>query len=119
MAYETWKPVLGLEGLYEVSDFGRVRVIVSRRGVKAGRILKPKTSYDGYQYAVFVKNHKRIRWTLQHVVMPAFQPDRAALDNKVRFLDGDRSNCKLANLQWCSPSFLALQARRAKKSLPI
>ena len=41
---ETWKPVSGYEGLYEVSDTGRVR---SLKFGKA-RVLKPRNNGWGY-----------------------------------------------------------------------
>ena len=39
---ETWKPVVGYEGLYEVSSKGKVR------SLKTGRILKPFYDTKGY-----------------------------------------------------------------------
>lgn len=51
---EQWRPVIGYEGRYEVSDHGRVRslerVIETRRGPRAvrGRLLKPRRDPRGY-----------------------------------------------------------------------
>ena len=48
MKKEYWKPVVGYEGLYEVSNWGRVksikRIVNSPRGTRTvkERILKPK-----------------------------------------------------------------------------
>lgn len=39
---EQWKCVPGYEGLYEVSNYGRVR------GLKTGKILKPFLHPSGY-----------------------------------------------------------------------
>jgi hypothetical protein len=63
MSAERWRPVAGYEGLYEVSDFGRVRSLdrkVTQRGKRgcvmtrllAGRVLSPATNRDrgGYRY---------------------------------------------------------------------
>lgn len=49
---EKWLPVVGWEGLYEVSDFGRVRSLDrttagGSRAVK-GRMLKLHKDQDGY-----------------------------------------------------------------------
>ena len=52
---ERWLPVIGYEGIYEVSDLGRVRSLdryVSARGcrpyLQRGRLLKPAAARNGY-----------------------------------------------------------------------
>lgn len=49
-APEQWLPVVDWEGLYEVSDLGRIRSLPRRTatGVRGGRILKPWLSTHGY-----------------------------------------------------------------------
>ena len=55
MAVERWKPVKGYEGLYDVSDAGRVRSL--KRTTTNGRILTLHTSQqNGYVYATLCKN---------------------------------------------------------------
>lgn len=44
--HEIWKPIAGYEGLYEVSNMGRVKSL-PRRGTK-GKILIPQKSGSGY-----------------------------------------------------------------------
>jgi hypothetical protein len=44
VAEEVWKPVVGYEGLYEVSDLGRVRTLGRRRGGRGVRVLKIMTA---------------------------------------------------------------------------
>ena len=52
MADEVWRPVIGYEGLYSVSDQGNVkslgRVIMTRRGPRKvkDRLLKPKRNHE-------------------------------------------------------------------------
>lgn len=48
---EQWKPVEGYEGVYEVSDHGKVR------RVKSGRILKSYPDKDGYYLVRLSKNN--------------------------------------------------------------
>lgn len=53
---EVWKPVVGYEGLYEISSFGKLksipRIFVRKDGkpytVKTEKILKPFYDKDGY-----------------------------------------------------------------------
>ena len=54
MAEETWKPIVGYEGMYEVSDLGRVKSL-DRVILKGGlhvhlpeRILSGHINRDGY-----------------------------------------------------------------------
>lgn len=52
MKYETWKPVVGFESLYEVSDHGRVRSVnrVDSQGRNLkGRVLKERANSQGYK----------------------------------------------------------------------
>lgn len=47
---ERWLPVVGWEGLYEVSDLGRVRSLPrqTQTGLRGGQVLKPRPDADGY-----------------------------------------------------------------------
>lgn len=46
---EEWRPVVGFEGWYEVSNMGRVKRIKPSKGTKAGKILRPKHNrHTGY-----------------------------------------------------------------------
>jgi hypothetical protein len=42
---ETWKPVLGFEGLYEVSDHGNVRRVARSKTVDAGKVPQAKQMF--------------------------------------------------------------------------
>ena len=74
---EEWKPIKDYEGLYEVSNLGRVRgldrKVENRTNIVKGRILKLKTTRLGY-YAVSLQNQK-IKWyTVHRLVAQAFIP---------------------------------------------
>jgi len=43
---ETWKPVLGFEGLYEVSDFGNARRVARGKTLDAAKIPKAKQMFE-------------------------------------------------------------------------
>ncbi|PGK52530.1 hypothetical protein CN918_32615 [Priestia megaterium] len=106
MTEEIWKAVKGYEGLYEVSDLGRVRRLpglVPRRngGFKevAGRMMKISLTPNGYSRVHLSKNNK-VKIALVHrLVAESFIPESTGhyyLNQK----DGDRSNPKLSNLEW-------------------
>lgn len=76
---EVWKPVVGYEGLYEVSNLGRVRRIsgyIKARGnsisYHKGGILKPITCKKGYIKYCLTKDRKSKRYFTHRLVAEAF-----------------------------------------------
>ena len=111
---EIWKPVIGYEGLYEVSSLGRVRSldrIDSNNHPLKGVILKPYISNSGYLLVGLYKQQKRDRKLLHRLVAEAFIPNpenkseidhinTIKTDNTV-FLNEDGSvNYEKTNLRW-------------------
>lgn len=108
---ETWKPVIGYENLYEVSDLGNVRSVdryidtnikhVTKR-LQKGRILSQNLKRNGYMTVDLCKNGK-IKTTLVHrIVADAFLPE----DGKrtINHIDGDKTNNAVCNLERSSHS---------------
>ncbi len=77
---EQWRPVVGYEGLYEVSDQGRVRSLdrlVRHSSGKAlcrlrGVILKPATRQKGHLHVVLCCNGAEATHQIAHLVAAAF-----------------------------------------------
>ena len=84
---EEWRPVVGYEGQYEVSNLGRVRSLIS------GRVLANRVGREGYP-----RLNLRHRTHYVHaLVAEAFLgPRHSGLE--VRHRDGNRENCHLSNL---------------------
>lgn len=95
---ERWKPVVGFEGLYEVSDQGRVRN-------RHGKVLKPRwlTNTSGNRYARYSLCHDGvIKDAYVHaLVLEAFVGPRPK-DFEGAHLDGDSTRNVLGNLEWKS-----------------
>tara|TARA_R110000822_G_scaffold27790_3_gene82683 strand:- start:4643 stop:5182 length:540 start_codon:yes stop_codon:yes gene_type:complete len=104
---EIWKPVLGYEGLYEVSSIGRVRsldrwVRIGNKNdwLRPGRIMKQKIREGGYLYVDMyddggASKHKRI-----HImVCEEFRGPRPA-GMQVCHNDGAPTNNTVENLRW-------------------
>ena len=113
MEKETWRPVKGYEGLYEVSDLGRVRSLdrrVSGKTVhkdgqfKSGKILKPYVNSLGYSRITLSKEGSTERFQLHRLVAEAFIPNREGLPC-VSHEDDDPSNNRASNLRWCTYSY--------------
>lgn len=104
--FEVWKPVIGFEGLYEVSSEGRVRSLGfwmnNRWGTqwwKPGRILKPGVDGGGYLMVDLQKDGVRYNKKVHRLVAEAFIPNP---DNKpqINHLDENPKNNNINNLEW-------------------
>lgn len=63
---EEWRPVVGYEGIYEVSDQGRVRRLHHCRGVPPWRILSLQCDRQGYLSAYLYRRGEKRRIVLVH-----------------------------------------------------
>ena len=100
MKKEYWKPVVGYEGLYEVSNFGRVK------SLKFGKekILKPVTNTFGYLQVTLCKNNKKKLVTVHRLVAEAFLPNPHNY-SCVNHKDENKQNNNVSNLEWCSAQY--------------
>lgn len=114
---ETWKPVVGYEGLYEVSDLGNVRSLNWRN--KAGaRNLYLKPHNRGYYQVELASNGKKKMFMVHRLVAMAFIPNPLSLP-QVNHKDENKRNNTVGNLEWCDNKYnakysAALHPERAK-----
>jgi hypothetical protein len=113
---EEWRPVRGWEGLYEVSDQGRVRSldrwVVKRNGHRqliAGRMKSLPKLKQGYPVVHLAKNGQTTTRTVHTVVLDNFVGPRPA-GHVACHNDGDPSNNRLTNLRWDTQSNNLLDA---------
>lgn len=96
---ERWRPVVGFEGRYEVSDLGAVH------SIRAGRAMRcfVRDSKKGY-VSVALSLEGRVRTAFVHtLVLEAFIGPRPT-GHQAAHLDGDRANNALTNLAWKTQS---------------
>lgn len=100
---EIWKDIEGYEGLYQISNWGRVRSLKYKGGSKE-RILKPCISGRGYLYVSLCKNHKRKNHYIHRLVGKAFldNPDNL---NEINHKDEDKKNNHANNIEWCDRKY--------------
>ena len=105
---EIWRDIEGYEGLYQVSNKGRVksleRTVTQKNGRKysvKGRILKPATDKDGYLRVDFFNDSGRKVFKVHRLVCEAFHKNP---ENKpcVNHIDENKTNNTVSNLEWCT-----------------
>jgi len=99
MPKEQWKDVVGYEGLYQVSDMGRVKSLV-RKNRRTEIILKCSADEDGYlRVGLKPPRHSQQFFYVHRLVLEAFvgpQPPTM----RCRHLDGNPKHNLLKNLRW-------------------
>lgn len=100
---EEWRPVVGWEEYYEVSNMGRVRRIAGGQGVRTqGTTKKLSPDMAGYLCTTLNRPGKQIRAHIHRLVLEAFSgpcPEGMGC----RHLDGNQMNNWLSNLKWGTP----------------
>lgn len=108
---EIWKDIEGYEGLYQVSNLGRVRSIdryvdqMSRWGTSyprlfKGRVLSLQKISGGYVGVLMKENGHTIMKLVHRLVANAFITNPRGLE-QVNHKDEDKTNNRADNLEWC------------------
>lgn len=106
---EEWRPVEGYEGLYEVSDWGRVKSLNFNNTGKEG-ILKPSPNGHGYLQVKLYKNGEKSMRRVHILVMQAFV-GKCPKNHEIDHYDWNRKNNRLDNL-----SYQPKKTNRARRS---
>jgi hypothetical protein len=107
---ERWLPVVGYEGIYEVSDHGRVRRAGPANGTHVGRILKPYQR-GAYLYANLKARNTQRSISLHRIVAWAFHGPPPP-GHEVNHKDGNKLNPRADNLEWVTKSENCRHAHR-------
>ena len=110
MKKEIWKPVIGYEGLYEVSNWGRVK------SLKFGkeRILKLFKDTSGYLCVKLCKNTNQCQFKVHRLVAQAFIPNPNNLP-QINHKDECKTNNIVSNLEWCDRKYNINYGTRTEK----
>ena len=109
MTEEIWKDITGYEGLYKVSNLGRVK------SLRNNIILKPGNS-SGYLRVNLCKNGKRKYATVHRLVAEAFIENENDLP-QVNHIDEVKTNNKVSNLEWCTAKYNSNYGTHIKRIL--
>jgi hypothetical protein len=107
MKEEIWRPIKGFEGIYEVSNFGRVksldRVVFSggHPRNRKGTVISTKKDAYGYEIATLRLNGDRFYKKVHRLVGIAFidNPNNLECINHLNFI---RTDNRVENLEWIS-----------------
>ena len=106
---EIWKDIEGYEGMYQVSNMGRVRSVErtawNGKGYRtvAERILKAGNSGLGYLVVTLCKEGENKNHLIHRLVAKAFLPNADNLP-EVNHKDENKENNKAENLEWVTCS---------------
>lgn len=109
MTTEIWKPVVGYEGLYEVSNLGNVKsvdkVVQTKRGSRhyPERRLSEWVDHKNYKTVLLCKNGKQRTTKVHRIVAEAFIENPLGY-KQINHIDCDKRNNNVSNLEWCNNS---------------
>lgn len=114
---EVWKDIEGYEGIYKISNYGRVKSLERKdclgRIIKE-KILKLREDKDGYLLITLHKNKKVKTFKVHRLVAEAFitNPNNYPIINHK---DENPSNNHASNLEWCTQKYNCNYGNRVLK----
>lgn len=91
---EIWKDIKGYEGLYQVSNLGRVKSLRSKKLLKL-------SERNGYLRTALTVGYNSKHFSVHRLVAECFVPNTYNLP-QVNHKDGVKTNNNMLNLEWCT-----------------
>jgi hypothetical protein len=100
---EEWRDVTGYEGLYQVSNLGRVKSFPCPGNYGRSGIRTPITHYKGYKWLYLSKDKEKHNFKIHRLVAMAFIPNPNNYP-QVNHKNGIKDDNYVENLEWCNNS---------------
>ena len=95
---EEWKDITGYEGLYQISNLGRVKTL------RTNKIMRQEKIRSGYLRVMLSNNGNSKRFLVHRLVAQEFITNPSSLP-EVNHKDENKLNNTVENLEWCSRSY--------------
>lgn len=122
---EIWKDIKGYEGLYQVSNFGRVKSLdrwAEQKNRKSrfikGVMKKQHINKSGYLTVGLCKDSKGTHYLVHRLVADAFIPNVENL-SEVNHKDEVKTNNCVDNLEWCNHYYNSNYGTRTERMIPL
>ena len=120
---EIWKDIKDFEGIYQVSNLGRVRgldrIVVNVNGKRnsiKGRIIKPITRQTGYVVYGLNKGGKAYKRYAHRLVAQAFIPNPNNYPEVNHINEFNKSDNSVDNLEWCTRDYNSHYGTRSERA---
>lgn len=113
---EVWKDIPKYKGMYQISNFGRVRSWNNNGNNRKGRRASPKylkiyVDSLGYKSVAMCINSTPKRFRIHRLLCQVFKKNPCSKKH-VNHIDGNKKNNCLSNLEWVTPKENSLHAKR-------
>ena len=110
---EIWKDIKGYEGLYQVSNMGRIKSLKYNKE----KILDYKPDNNGYIRVNLCKNGEKESFYVHRLVAENFLPNPNNLSEVNHKIDDfeHRSDNRVENLEWCTHDYNVNYGNRNKR----
>lgn len=100
---EIWKDIEGYNGIYQISNLGRVKSLGNTKN-KKDKIIKPVKNNKGYLRVTLHKSNVITRMYVHRLVAIAFIPN---INNypQINHIDENKLNNCVDNLEWCTNKY--------------
>lgn len=115
---EIWKDIKNYEGLYKISNLGRVKSLpkYAGRSYRKEKILKTYLDKNGYVKVILCKNNRTRFLSIHRLLAEAFIPNPNNYP-QINHKDENKQNNSLNNLEWCTCKYNINYGTRTKRDV--
>ena len=101
LANEQWRDIEGYDGMYQVSDLGRVRSRYSGEW----KVMSASKNNSGYLMLQLSKDGKKKHFLVHRLVAQAFIPNDDETKTQINHRNECKSDNRVSNIEWCTASY--------------